>query len=101
MKDGDVVTGAEETTELATEEEPLEEVAKESNMVMALLLVGGPKSRSIETRRKTSLKKSCQVHEKPVTLIFLGKLPPRGMEPIRIPRYNTRACGIPTHAHLC
>lgn len=54
MKDGDVVTGAEETTELATEEEPVEEVAKESNMVMALLLVGGPKSRSIETRRKTS-----------------------------------------------
>ena len=39
-----MVTGAEETTELGTEEDPVEEVTKESNMVTALLLVGRPKS---------------------------------------------------------
>ena len=38
-----MITGAEETTELATEE-PTEEVAEESNMAAALLLVDHPES---------------------------------------------------------
>ena len=53
-KDGDVVTRAEETTEFATEEEPAEEVANKSNIVVALLLVDRPESWFITTRRKSS-----------------------------------------------
>ena len=49
-KDGDVVTGAEETKEFATEEEESsEEVADESNMPAALLLVDRPESWFIKT----------------------------------------------------
>ena len=44
-KDRDVVTGAKETMEFATEEEEsAEEVADESNMAAALLLVDRPES---------------------------------------------------------
>ena len=39
-----MVTGAEETKEFATEEESSEEVADESNMAVALLLVDRPES---------------------------------------------------------
>jgi len=41
-KDGDRVIGAEETAEFATEEEPKEKVAKESNIVATMLLVDHP-----------------------------------------------------------
>ena len=44
MNEGDVVIGAKETTEFASEEEPAEEVAEESNMAAALLLVDRPES---------------------------------------------------------
>ena len=42
QKDIDVVTGAKETTEFATEEEPTEEFAEDSTMAAALLLVDCP-----------------------------------------------------------
>ena len=54
-KDGDMVPGAEETTEFATEEEEsLEEVANNSNMAAALLLVDCPESCSLRREEKAS-----------------------------------------------
>ena len=42
----EVVTGAEETMELATEEEPAEEVTKGPDMAVALLLVSHPERKT-------------------------------------------------------
>ena len=75
-KDGDVVTGAEETTEFATEEEESsEEVADESNMAAALLLVDCPESWLIKTSKEAGKTKTSEENCK--VDLFKGELPGR------------------------
>ena len=103
-KDGDVVTGAEETTEFATEEEPKEEVSDESNMAAALL-VDCPKCWFI----KKQAKEAVQTCEETVMIclkrtawaLSCHTTKRQRTPPVRTPRFDPQAHGIPTHAHMC
>jgi len=53
-KDRDIVTRAKETTELATEEKRTEEVTKESNIAVVLLLVDRPEGDPLRQEERTS-----------------------------------------------
>ena len=71
-----MVIRAEKTTEFATEV-PSEEVAKESNMAAALLLVDHPEGRFIKTRKKQA-KDALQTNKGTCNLdLFKGELPGR------------------------